>query len=197
MVVSYFVYGKKHGVDLKEIGVKIAPVKLAKTVLLALIVVSVSYSCVFAADFFLKADFRIWTLAVRPFTANKLWTSLFPYMVLFLVYYVANSVALNCFNYNTVGKRRWVNTTLVAVAAVFPAAILLLLQYIPYFSGGDMMWRSANMQIVWLFPMLITLPVAAVISRKVYRETKNPYLPGIILGVIVALVSCTNTLTWG
>lgn len=197
MVVSYFAYGRKNGVKLDEIGVKIPLVKLGKTLLLALIVVSVSYGCVFAADYFLKADFRIWTLAVRPFTVDKLWTALFPYMVLFLVYYVANSVALNCFNYNTVGGRKWVNTTLVAVAAVLPAAVLLLLQYIPYFAGGDMMWRSANMQIVWLFPMLITLPVAAVISRKVYRETKNPYLPGIILGVIAALISCTNTLTWG
>lgn len=193
MVVSYFAYGKRHGVDLKEIGAILPLPKLAKTILLAVIVVCVSYGCVFAAGYFFMADFRIWTLAVNPFKLDKLLVSLFPYMVLFLVYYVANSVALNCFNYNTVGKRRWVNTALVAFAAVLPAVILLPMQYIPYVVGDDLMWRSANMQVLWLFPMLIILPVAAIISRKVYRETKNPYLPGIVLGVIVALLSAANT----
>ena len=58
------------------------------------------------------------------------------------------------------------------------------------------MFRDANMQVVWLFPMLVVLPVAAIISRKIYRATNNPYLPGIILGIIVTMISCSNTLTW-
>jgi len=120
-----------------------------------------------------------------------------PYAVFFLVYYVGNSVALNCFNYNDIGgKHRWINTTIVAVAAVLPAVVLLLMQYLPFFAGGDLMFRDANMQVVWLFPMLVVLPVAAIISRKIYRATNNPYLPGIILGIIVTMISCSNTLTW-
>ena len=116
------------------------------------------------------------------------------------MYYIANSVAVNCFNYNDVGlkngRRRWINTALVAIGAGIDAVILLLIQYIPYFSGSDLMWPANNMYGVWLFPMLVILPGAAVLSRIIYRETKNPYLPGIITGILVALISCTNTLTW-
>jgi hypothetical protein len=60
-----------------------------------------------------------------------------------------------------------------------------------------MMFRDANMQIVWLFPMLVTLPVSVVISRKLYRLTNNPYLGGLINALIVTMVACSNTLTWG
>ena len=159
--------------------------------------ICVAFGCVFFTDYFFKADFRIWVLAVKTFAVDKVAVAVFPYAIFFLVYYVGNSVALNCFNYNDIGgKHRWINTTIVAVAAVLPAVVLLLMQYLPFFAGGDLMFRDANMQVVWLFPMLVVLPVAAIISRKIYRATNNPYLPGIILGIIVTMISCSNTLTW-
>ncbi|WP_143383113.1 alpha/beta hydrolase family protein [Flavonifractor sp. An112] len=197
MVVSYFAFGKKNGLNLKEVGVRISLPQLGKTILLAAIVICVAFGCVFFTDYFFKADFRIWVLAVKTFAVDKVAVAVFPYAIFFLVYYVGNSVALNCFNYNDIGgKHRWINTTIVAVAAVLPAVVLLLMQYLPFFAGGDLMFRDANMQVVWLFPMLVVLSVAAIISRKIYRATNNPYLPGIILGIIVTMISCSNTLTW-
>lgn len=199
MVVSYYAYGKKNGVDLADTGLKITVKKLGKTILLAAIVVAVTFGLVFLADYFFMADFRIWVLAVRAFKVEQLGITFAPYAFLFLVYYVANSVAANCFNYNVIGVKngrgRWVNTLLVALAAVLPAVVLLLLQYIPYFSGSDLIWPQYNMYGVWLFPMLVMLPGSVVVSRIVYRKTKNPYLPGIICGLMVAIISCTNTLT--
>ena len=198
MVVSYFCYGKKNGVDLAEIGVKISLKQLGKTILLAGIVVSSMLLILGVADYLFMADFRIWVVAFRAFKVEQLGITFAPYAFLFLIYYVANAVATNCFNYNTVGgKNKWVNITLCAVAAGLVAVILLLLQYIPYFSGRDLMWPHNNMYGVWLFPMLVTLPGAAVVSRIIYKETKNPYLPGIICGIIVAIMSCSNTLTMG
>ena len=199
MVISYFAYGKKHGVNLADIGVKISLKKLGKTLVLAAVTLFATILTVFIADYLFMADFRIWVLAVRAFKVEQLGITFAPYAFLFLVYYVANSVAVNCFNYNDVGLRnghgRWVNTLIDALAAVLPAIILLLMQYIPYFSGSDMMWPQYNMYGVWLFPMLVILPGAVVVSRILYRETKNPYLPGLISGVMVAIISCTNTLT--
>lgn len=196
MLVSYYAYGKKHGVKPAEIGLSISLRRLGKTILLALLVVFATYSCVFIADYFFKADFRVWVLAVKAFDAGKIIISL-RYVLFFLIYYVANSVAVNCFNDNDVGGRhRWVNPVLTAVFPGLPAVILLLIQYIPYLSGSDMTWPANNMQCVWLFPMLVTLPGAAALSRVIYRKTRNPYLPGIIIGIIVTLISCTNTLTW-
>jgi len=200
MLLYYYVSGKKNGLNLQERGVKISLGKLGKTILLALIVIGVSYSWVFFADYFFKTDFRIWVLAVKAFGADKLWIALFPYMLLYLVFFIANSVAVNSFNFNNIGskngKREWVNTAIVATANALPPVILLLLQYINFFSTGFLLFPNANMQIVWLFPFLVVLPVTAIMARKIYRATGNPYLPGIINGVIVTIMSCTNTLTW-
>jgi len=184
----------------EETGIKLSSEKFWKTILLSIIVITVSYLCVFFADYFFKSDFRIWVLAVKAFDSSKLFVALFPYLELFLVYYVANSVAINCFNYNTIGLRNgkggWINTAILAVFNAMPAIVLLLIQYAHYFGQGSLEWPAGNMFIVWLFPMLITLSVTAVISRKLYRVTRNPYLPGIINAILITLISCTNTLTW-
>lgn len=197
MAVWYFAAGKKQGADLSALGMKKSLKTLGLTLVLGLIVVVAAYGCVFVADYFFQVDFRVWVLAVKAFEVDKIVTALFPCLPLFLVFYLASSVASNCCNYNDIGGKKWVNTALVAIATVFPAVILLLLQYVPYFSGSDMMFRDANMQVVWLFPMLATLPLSVVISRKLYRVTNNPYLGGIINALIVTMVACSNTLTWG
>ncbi len=196
MVVSYYCYGKKHGVNLKAAGVTMSAAKWFKTIVLSLIVVCAAFTCVFFADYFFQTDFRIWTLAVKAFEKDKIITALFPYMPLLLVYYIANSVAVNCFNYNNIGGKKWVNTTIIAATSALPAVILLIIQYSKFFTTGFLAWPDANMQIVWLFPFLVILPAAVVISRKIYRVTNNPYIAGIINGVIVTLISCSNSLTW-
>ena len=53
--------------------------------------------------------------------------------------------------------------------------------------------NSANMNFAQLWAFLIIIPGASIIDRKLYRVTKNPYLAGIITGVIVAIISCCNT----
>ena len=195
MLISYFVYGKKHGMDPAGTGLKLSVRKALKTILLAVIVIAAAFGFLGVMDYFFMADFRIWVLAVRAFNPEKLGVSLW-YVLFFLVYYVANSVAAGCFNFNDVGgKHSWVNTAILAVAAVLPAPILLLIQYIPFISGGNMTWPGNNMQCVWLFPMLVILPLAVVISRIIYRRTKNPYLPGLIMGIFVTLITCSNSLT--
>ncbi|MDR1894718.1 MAG: alpha/beta fold hydrolase [Spirochaetales bacterium] len=196
MFVNYKAYGKKNGFSLKDRGVKLAPAVLGKTIVLALISVALSYSLVFLADFFFKVDYRIWVIAVKAFGVDKIPIILFPYLILFLTYYTANAVAVNSFNFIALGKKEWINTAVVAGINGLPALILILFQYVPFAITGQMGIPAGNMYVIWQFPVLIFLPVTAIITRKVYRLTGNPYLPGIINGIIVTIISCTNTLTW-
>lgn len=200
MLLSYYLHLKKNGVTAESIGLKISLKNLGKTVLLALIVVVVSYGCVFFADFFFKTDFRIWVLGVKAFDAKVIYTAVFPYLLLFLTYYVAASVAANSFNNNTLGskdgKRAWINTAVLALFSAIPPVALLAIQYGTFFSTGFLAWSVGHMQIVWLFPVVVFLPVTTIMSRRVFRETGNPYLPGIINGILVTLIACSNTLTW-
>ena len=85
-----------------------------------------AYVCVFTADYFFHADFRIWTLAIKAFEAPIL--KYLPFGLLFITFYVASSVSTNCFNYNSIGGKSWVNTIIVAFFTALPAIILPLMQ---------------------------------------------------------------------
>lgn len=197
MVLSYQFYGKKEGtVDLKETGVKITGKKLAKTIFLGIIVAAATYFTVFAADFFFKTDFRIWCLTFKAFGIDKLSIALH-YLPFFLIYYVIYSVATNCFNYVKMGKHEWVNTLVLAVFNALSPAILIAWMYIPFFISGYHPLEGLGGTIlgIWLFPIIVILPLFTVLSRIIYKATKNPYLAGISMAIIVTIMSCTNTLT--
>lgn len=202
MLVYYFAYGKKNGFDLATSGVKISLTKLAKTILLAVIVACVALSTVFFADYFFKTDFRLWTLALKVFDADKIKIAMFPYLWLFLIYYVASSVSFNCFSYVGLGKSKksWVNSIVVALFAALPSIIMLLVQYGTYFTQKHLFWAQASfaggnppMYVLWHFPMVFILPAAALITRKVYKASNNPYIAGIVNAIIITLMTVTNT----
>lgn len=195
MVLFYNLYGKKNGMDLRKSGVLISFKELAKTILLSVIVVAASFTLVFFADYFFKADFRFWVIAIKAFSPDKILIAL-KYLPLFLLFYVANSVSINSFNYVAVGKKEWMNTALLALFNGLSAIVIVAIQYITFFSTGDIFFKSVSTIVgIWLFPIIIILPVAAIISRKIYKVTNNPYLAGIINATVVTLIMASNTLT--
>lgn len=197
IVLSYQFYGKKEGnVDLKAVGVKITGQKLAKTIFLGIVVAAATYFTVFAADFFFKTDFRIWCLTFKAFNLDKLFIAL-RYLPFFLIYYVLNSVATNCFNYVKMTKHEWVNTLVLAIFNALSPAILIAWMYIPFFISGYHPLEGLGGTIlgIWLFPIIVILPLFTVLSRIIYKATKNPYVAGISMAIIVTVMSCTNTLT--
>ena len=112
--------------------------------------------------------------------------------------YVASSVSVNCFNYNTIGgKRGYGNVIILALFVAFPALVLPWIQYGYYLSTDIILFWGAtdrlHMYTLWLFPMVIILIGATLINRAIYKVTKNPYIAGIALGIIITLMTCTNT----
>ena len=49
------------------------------------------------------------------------------------------------------------------------------------------------MYCLWLFPIVLILMGATYMSRYIYKKTKNPYLAGIINGIIVTIITVINT----
>lgn len=202
MVVFYQCYGKKHGMNLAELGVKMPLKKLGLSILLGVIIAVMAYVCVFTADYFFYADFRIWTLAIKAFEAPIL--KFLPYGLLFVAFYIASSVANNCFNYNEIGGKSWVNTIIVALFTALPAIILPAIQYTTYFTQKHMMWQqmalgtnnvNPPMYVLWLFPIILILFASTVINRVLYKVTKNPYVGGVVNVIMVTLLTITNTCT--
>ena len=141
-------------------------------------------------------DFRIWTLAAKPFNDTIFKISI-PYMLLLCVFYITNSVAINCFNNIKIGKK-WVNIVVLALANILPCAIVVMIQYFTFRSTGFLKWsdNQTHLMVVWLYPLFGMLTASAFISRSIFKKTGNPYLPGIINAIIIALMSCANTCTF-
>ncbi len=185
--------------SLKERGASINASALAKTVLLSVVVVFFAYMLVFVADFFFKADFRLWVLPLKAFTVDKLYYVAL-YLPFFLIFYVVNSIAINCFNY-VKGLPGFINVILLAIVNGASSAILLFFQYSKFFADGraplEVMFGSVFFNIIgiWLYTIVIFLPLFVFFSRSIFKDTKNPYIAAIIYALIVTIVSTTNTLT--
>lgn len=203
MALIYLVQWRKQGVSLKERGLTISLKNLGKTIVLAVLTVAAAYTCVFAGKFFFHADFRCYEIVrIVPFKASKLPVILWPYLPLFLTGYVASSIANNCFNYKVAGKNgkgQWKNLALCAVMSALPAILL----YIPAYTylqatGGAQLFPNGNdfIFVSWLISTLVMMPVSTVIGRKLYEITNNPYLGGIICGILMTMMKCMSTLTW-
>lgn len=194
MLVSYFAFAKKNDLDLRAAGVLPGWKKFFHGIGLGAVVVAAAFAIVFVLDYFFTTDFRLWVLAVKAFEADKLWIALL-YVPFFLVYFFANSVAINGFNRFTLRGREWLNTLVLALANSIAPIVLAIAQYATFFITGETIPGFGGIFSIWLFPVIVILAVSAVISRKIYRATNNPYIGGFINAAVVTLISVSNTLT--
>ena len=195
MVLVYHLYYKKRGLDPKEAGINIGFQRLAATIGMAVVVLTCAYGVLFIADYFFQVDFRFWVLTVRTFTPDKIGIAL-RYAPLFLLFYVPMSVAANGFNYFQLGRRSWYNAAAVAAFTALAPAVIIVLQYTTFIATGDVFYKGiSNILGIWLFPVVVILPVGAIVSRRIYLATQNPYLGGIIWGLVVPMTMASNTLT--
>ena len=187
---------KKGSVDKVERGSRISGKMLGKTILLAIIVVAASFALVFISDYLFLTDYRLWCFAtIRAFSAKHL-SMILRYLVFWLVYYIALSVASNCYNYTKMGKKDWISVAWQMFFVFLGPEIMIIVQYAKFFSTGYMVLDPmTGIMGIWLYPIVVILPLSVFICNKIYKKTKNPYIGGMIMGTIACILAVTNTLT--
>ena len=187
---------KKDGVDPVVMGSKISKVALGKSILLSLIVVTGAYAVVFLSDAVLLTDYRFWSFAnIRAFKLDLLPVAL-KFLPFWLMYFVPMSVSTNCYNYVEMGGCKSKSVLITAIWVALIPVILIVAQYATFFSTGYMLTEAlSGTAVLWMFPILIYMPLSVFICHKIYLKTRNPYIGGILMGIIVTLFNVTNTLT--
>ena len=181
----------------EERGIKLGKGKWWRTILLAVVVVVASFGLVFISDALLLTDYRLWCFAtIRAFSMSHL-PNILLYLPLWLMYYIPVSVAGNCYDYTArgiKGKRGGLGWQMF-FAALGPA-IMIVVQYAKFYITGTLVLDPiTGIMGIWLFPIVIILPLAVLISRLIYRRTNNPYIGGIIMALLACIMTVTNTLT--
>ena len=195
MILSYVLFGRKQGMTIRGTGILPGWKNFGKSILVAVITVAAAYAIVFTLAYFFNTDFRLWVLAVPTFTVDKLWPA-FLVVGYFTVYFVFNSIAINVFNRFLIFGKEWGNTAALALFNGIAPIVLVAYQYTHFFITGDLAPGFGGIFSIWLFPVIVILPVAAIITRKIYRATDNPYIGGFIMAATVTLIAVSNTLTW-
>ncbi|WP_395641034.1 alpha/beta hydrolase family protein [Pseudolysinimonas sp.] len=197
MVASYYLFGKKNGQDLRQVGVFPGWRKFGLSALLAVTVVLAAVLILFISEYFFQSDWRLYVLGFTTFGADRIWI-IFLYLPLYLIFYVANSIAINSFNRFTLKRREWLNTALLAVMNALPAIIIVVIQYSVFFASGEVMWGNTigvRMAGIWLQYVIPFLIVTVFITRKIFRATNNPYIGGFIMASIATIGAVGTTYT--
>lgn len=84
------------------------------------------------------------------------------------------------------------NTLINAAGNVFVLLIFEAVQYGTFVATGIPFWSKTSLERQigsWLMGVVVILFVTPFIARKLYKETKNPYLGGILNGLLVTIMS--------
>lgn len=188
---SYFLFSKKYGMKLEGWGYKISVGNFFKSLLLAFITFLTAYLILFVADFFFDVDFRFWLVAMRTFNSNKFmyWLA---YVPAFIIFYLVNSMMVNGSN-RVAGMPDWMVTVISCVANSLGLAALLSIQYIVYSQTGGFVFNA--MRTHNLFPFLVLVPVATIITRRYFKETGNIYLGSFTIAMLYTMMQVTQVST--
>lgn len=195
----YKTYGKDHGFDLREKGLIIAADKIGKTILLAVLTVVVGFSVLYANDYFFDMDYRLFLVAARPFGRQLFYVAV-RFLPFFVIGQTINSMIINGPFYTNIGSKRWKygNLVICILGNCIGFWIFLAMQYGYFHSTGMRLFAgSLGIQIcfIWMGPVLFNTIVTSILSRKIYMRSGNPYIAGIINGLIVTFVQCASTCT--
>ena len=166
-------------------------VKILKTILLAVIVCVGSYAVVFVSVGLFNVDYRFFEMGICTFTWQK-FSHYFNYIVFWLVWAAGVTLA------GTLNFRKGMNERgVLAVSSVINAVGLgvLLIPYFATFAKNGLPATDYG-DIYRTFPMIPTIAIVTLLSRRLYKKTGNIWLATLIIGLIVCLVTLANLATF-
>ncbi len=191
--LSYKFVGSKNGVTPAMWGIRTNVREFLKTLALAVCIFIGFYSFVMFSEYFFHTDFRIWTLDIRAFTADKLYVAL-QYWPFFFIFYAANSIAVNSSN-RVAGQKEWFNLLICGLGNSLGVIILNVIQYGTLFATGVPHWTVDWLRPLVIVPLIAQLFVAAYISRYLFKETGKVWLGAMVNCLIIVMMGVANTAT--
>ena len=192
MSAVYVCIKSRDGAVLANYGVVLKPMAILAGICTAIVTIILAYIVLFLMDAIFKADFRIWTFAFKTFDANII-PAILRYLPTFLFFYLVSTASITV-NTNT-EKTQGFKGYLLAIALNAGGAILWLArQYITLFSTGVAAHPESALSGIVLVAMAVTLTIAAIISRNLYKKTGNIWTAACLNGILMTTMTIANTM---
>lgn len=192
--LSYRFHGGKHGVTREMWGTKISRSELGKTVVLALALFLFYYLFLFTIYYFFHVDYRFLFMGVRVFQPVEL-VLLGMYVPFFFIFFLSNSLRVNG-AMRIEGMPEWKSMLIAGIANSFGLLLIVIIQYVTFFSTGIVYWTDGWLYVNLLFavvPMMFVLPY---FNRYFFRMTGKIYLGPMVTCFIFIMILLTNTVCY-
>jgi len=193
-LLSFYFFGKHHGVKKKSWGLKVSKKELTKTIILGILVFSIYYAILFLNYFIFHIDYRFWFMGVRVFQPEMLLVLLM-YFPLFFIFFFSNSLRVNG-SMRFKNQSEWQSRLIAGFANSLGLILIIVIQYVTYAFTGTVYWTTNWLSVNLLFgivPMMFILPY---FNRIFFNMTGRVYLGPIITCLIFIMILSTNTVIY-
>ena len=192
--LSYFLFGKRHGVKMSSWGANVSSSDLAKTFLLGIIVFLIYYIILYSIYFLFHIDYRFWFMGVRIFQPEMLLV-LAMYFPFFFIFFFSNSLRVN-------GAMRFKDQsehTSRLIAGFANSAglfLIIIIQYTVFAATGTVYWTTNWLSVNLLFGIVPIMFILPYFNRIFFQMTGRIYLGPIITCLIFIMILTTNTVIY-
>ena len=192
--LSYFLFGKRHGVKISSWGANVSSSDLAKTFLLGILVFLIYYIILYSIYFLFHIDYRFWFMGVRIFQPEMLLV-LAMYFPFFFIFFFSNSLRVN-------GAMRFKDQsehTSRLIAGFANSAglfLIIIIQYTVFAATGTVYWTTNWLSVNLLFGIVPIMFILPYFNRIFFQMTGRIYLGPIITCLIFIMILTTNTVIY-
>lgn len=194
---SYWLYGRKEGASMEQWGLKISWKNLLKSILVAVAACCLVFVITQVANSLFKVDYHYYFWGFKNIPWENL-TTFLCYLPFYLVFGMAVSIALNsAYHCKIAGEPEWVNDLFFAVMNMLPALVITFVGYWLYAkSGVKPLIFGSTYTYTYTINAIPVFPVAVILIRRLFKKCSNPYIPGIIVAILLCWlqVSCNFTI---
>ena len=192
--ISYYFFGRHHGVNKNSWGLKINKVELFKTIMLGLSIFIFYYLILYFVYFLFHVDYRFWFMGVRIFQPEMLLV-LVMYFPLFFIFFFSNSLRVNgAMRFKN--QSEWKSRLIAGFGNSLGLMMIIIIQYVTFAWTGTVFWTTNWLSVNLLFgivPMMFILPY---FNRVFFQLTGRVYLGPIVTCLIFIMILSTNTVVY-
>ena len=192
--ISYYFFGRHHGVNTNSWGLQINKVELFKTIMLGLSIFIFYYLILYFVYFLFHVDYRFWFMGVRIFQPEMLLV-LVMYFPLFFIFFFSNSLRVNgAMRFKN--QSEWKSRLIAGFGNSLGLMMIIIIQYVTFAWTGTVFWTTNWLSVNLLFgivPMMFILPY---FNRIFFQLTGRVYLGPIVTCLIFIMILSTNTVVY-
>ena len=192
--LSYYMFGKKHGVKQNSWGLGISLNELSRTVILSLLIFAIYYLILYVNYALFHIDYRFWFMGVRVFQPEMLLV-LAMYFPFFFVFFFSNSLRVNgAMRFS--GQSEQVSRFIGGIANSGGLILIIIIQYIVFWWTGTVYWTTNWLSVNLLFGIVPIMFILPYFNRIFFEISGRVYLGPLVTCLIFIMILSTNTVVY-